>query len=149
MIKSDFGIVAVMTFMGIASLCLITGCDINGSDSADSPITVSPSSVTLTKGQSQEFTASGGYEYTWSMSQSGGKLNTTKGPSVVFTLLSTNGTMPIKVIAKSTISGTSSGTPSTTNSTGTTAYEVEGYAEVFWPVGSATSTNSSSSTNSP
>ena len=98
--------------IAIAGSLLWSGCD---TDSADSPITVTPNSATLTPGHSQQFTASGGYEYTWSLdpNDGSGKLNTTKGETVVYTCLSTNiGTMPKTINVASTITGSSSGTTS-------------------------------------
>lgn len=142
--SSRFIIALCASVLGIAGLAFIPGCSIDGADSADSDLTVSPSSATLAKGQSQTFTVSGGYEYTWSLSpdDGSGKLNTTKGDSVVYTCLATNiGSAPKKVLVTSTITGTSSGTASTTNTTGTSQYQVSGYAEIFWPASAAASSD--------
>lgn len=59
------------------------GCD---TQSADSPITISPSSATLSSGQAATFTANGGFEYTWALSTDGwGTLNRRTGSSVTYT----------------------------------------------------------------
>lgn len=142
--KRKFTAIALLcsVLSGVAGLAFMCGCSIDGADSADSDITVSPSSATLSKGQSQTFTASGGYEYTWTLSpdDGSGKLNTTKGESVVYTCLATNiGTAPKKVVVTSTISGSSAGTASTTNTAGTDQYQASGYAEIFWPASQTTS----------
>jgi len=124
----------------------MTGCEVNGTRSADSPITVSPESVTLGAGQSQQFTASGGYDYTWSLNpdDGSGKLSTRSGATTVYTCLSTNiGSMPKQVVATSTIQGTSSGTASTTNAAATQSYQASGSAEVFWPGGTGGGGNAS------
>lgn len=120
-------IVAVLLIL-VSALCLGTSCEVS---SADSSITVSPSTATLTPGEQQTFTASGGYEYTWSLDpdDGSGQLSATKGESTVYTCLSTNiGSMPKKVVVTSTITG--SGT-----STNSTSYSVEGSAEIYWPNG--------------
>lgn len=121
-------IVTVGIFMG-------TGCD---TDSANSSITVSPSTTTLSPGESTEFTASGGYDYTWSLSpdDGSGTLDATKGSTVIYTCLATNiGTTPKKVIVTSTIEGSSSTstTLSGTNTVTTSGYSKQGSAEVFYP----------------
>jgi hypothetical protein len=51
-----------------------TGCD---TASADEELVLSPSSVVLSAGQSQLFTVSGGYHYTWSISGSSTSTSTT------------------------------------------------------------------------
>ena len=112
----------------------MTGCDTN---SATSEVSISPSAVTLQAGQSQEFVASGGYTYSWSLpSPSIGSLSGSSGDRVTYTAPSTiptNGTQTITVI--STIPGTSSGSTTTaTNGTATTTttagYQVTGQATV-------------------
>jgi hypothetical protein len=120
-----------------AGLFVGAGCD---TDSASSEVDVSPSSVVLEKGKSATFTASGGYEYTWSLdpNDGSGRLNTTKGAQVTYTCLSTDiGSSPKRIVVTSTIEGTATGSSSssTSNTTSTTAYQVQGHAEVFYPDG--------------
>jgi hypothetical protein len=116
-----------------AALFTWTGCD---TDSANESVTVSPSSAILSRGQSVEFTASGGYDYTWSLSpdDGSGNLNTLKGSTVIYTCLATNvGTTPKKVIVTSTIEGASAPSTSTsTNSTPASGYGKQAFAEIFY-----------------
>lgn len=123
--------VGAMLAIGLLGLA---GCD---TDSADAPVSVNPSVVTLTLGQSVEFTASGGYDYTWSLDpdDGSGRLSAVTGPSVVYTCLATNvGTAPKKVVVTSTIEGTSSAslTVANTNVAPIRAYSVQGSAEIFY-----------------
>jgi hypothetical protein len=131
------------TFL-IAGLFLGMGCD---TDSASSAIDVSPSSVVLEKGESANFTASGGYEYTWSLDpdDGSGRLSTLTGPTVTYTCLNTNGVTPKKVVVTSTIEGTSTSSSSGTTSNGTTttsAYSEQGFAQVYFPGGNSSSVSS-------
>jgi len=71
----------------------MNGCEVG---SATETIFISPSVVTVTKGQSVEFTASGGYEYTWELTGSGtssnvlGTISSTRGPSTTYTCVSSD-----------------------------------------------------------
>lgn len=56
-----------------------TGCD---TASADEELVVTPSSVELSSGESQLFTVSGGYHYTWSLVESVSSTSTTTTTSV-------------------------------------------------------------------
>ena len=63
------------------ALVLLVGCE----ESEQSPISISPSSATLQSGQSWEFAASGGSDYTWSLRyEDTGTLSTRTGPRVRF-----------------------------------------------------------------
>jgi hypothetical protein len=88
------------------------GCD---TDSSTSDITITPSAVALSAGKSQEFVASGGYSYKWTLQKSGvGYLSSLTGDRVVYTApgtASSNTTQVIEVTAF--IEGTSSGSGST------------------------------------
>ncbi len=53
-----------LLFLGL----LVIGCE---TDSATSPLTITPAHVQLRRGQSQEFVAAGGYEYNWSIEKKG------------------------------------------------------------------------------
>jgi hypothetical protein len=62
----------------------LSGCETESSDQI--AISISPNNVTMKKGESREFTASGWRDYTWSLSEpSIGVLSTTKGDSTVYT----------------------------------------------------------------
>ena len=62
----------------------VVGCETESSSQAS--IQITPSSVTLAIGGSQEFVASGWTDYTWSISDtSAGTLSTTTGDSTVYT----------------------------------------------------------------
>ena len=74
-------------FLAFAALlcAVLGGCDV---DSADQRILITPSDVTLAPQQSVEFVASGGYEYTWSLSRpQWGSLSTTVGDRTIYTSL--------------------------------------------------------------
>ena len=59
------------------------GCE---SDSATTRIAIAPPSATISVGQSITFTASGGYDYAWSLSDSTlGTLSTTTGDATTYT----------------------------------------------------------------
>lgn len=127
--------------MGIAAgiLCAAgalvwTGCDVA---SANESLTISPSSATLSSGQSAEFTVSGGYEYTWSLvagttsstttvSSTTGSLSSRTGNRVVYTAPTSasglSGGVTLRVT--STITGTADG------STNSSAYAVSADASI-------------------
>jgi hypothetical protein len=57
-------------------------------DSASGEVVISPSSAVLKKGESIQFTASGGYEYRWSLkNEEWGMLSSRRGPLTVYTSL--------------------------------------------------------------
>jgi len=97
----------------------ITGCD---SDSSSSRITVTPASATISEGQSIEFVASGGYEYTWSLTEysSGaepyGRLSSKTGSRVTYTSLRNgSGAAEVRVL---TVTSTIEGADATNSSPG-------------------------------
>jgi len=94
----------------LSLLTVLTGCETEPSDQAE--VRITPASVTMRTGQSQEFTASGWQDYTWSLSDpSLGVLSTTKGDRTVYTAtsaLSSDGTttmqtLTVKVNTSSTV----------------------------------------------
>jgi hypothetical protein len=102
----------------------LTGCETRSSSAT---VSVSPSSVTISQGQSITFTARGGYEYTWSLEsgrESWGTLSTRNGDTTVYTSRyspsnSENNVQIVHVTAWIEGAGTtSSGTNSTSSSTG-------------------------------
>ncbi len=108
----------------ICMLCVMgtfvwTGCD---TASATEDLVVSPSSATLSSGQSQTFTVSGGYHYTWSIggassissssttSSAQGSLSSLTGSQVLYTAPSSDtlsGSVTLTV--NSTIEGSGEG----------------------------------------
>ncbi len=102
-----------------AMLALLTGCD---TESADSPVSISPSSVTLRNGESAVFTASGGFEYAWGLDRNDlGTLNRRTGPTVTYTAftdaVSTNTSATVVLIVTSTIQGAGASGTNTTSPT--------------------------------
>ncbi|MBM4143945.1 MAG: hypothetical protein FJ225_10205 [Lentisphaerae bacterium] len=62
-----------------------TACEV---DSASGEIIISPSSAALKKGESIQFTASGGFQYRWRLkNEKWGTLSARRGPSTVYTSL--------------------------------------------------------------
>jgi len=105
---------------------LAGGCETN---SAEQRIEIRPASAILRVGQSQTFTVSGGYEYTWALDPEDGRatLNRRQGDTVVFTLLSspasTNGEPSvIAVICTSILLGTGNGAATNSYTATDTAY---------------------------
>ena len=140
---------AVMLFAA-AGMTIWSGCEVG---SATESIYVDPSSVVLEKGQFQTFTASGGYDYTWSLNPEGaGKLNVRHGDTVVFEMLadpgsSSNGSGMVAINCTSFIPGTPLGSASTNSNSGgysqtATAYAY--YREASTNAASGGSTNSTS-----
>lgn len=128
----------IMMFSLICALCATgtlvwTGCDTAG---ASDSLTISPSSVALSSGQSQEFTVSGGYHYEWQIlsgtasgsnvtSTATGYLSSRTGSSVRYfapTGEGLSGAVTLRVT--STIEGSGAGT------TNTAAYSVYADATV-------------------
>ena len=99
----------------MAAAGLFCGCE---TDAASSPIEITPSSATISQGQSLTFTASGGYEYRWALGTSGlGVLSTTRGQQTTYTATAASGegtNFTQTLTCTSTITGT--GGDSGTNS---------------------------------
>lgn len=107
-----------MVVLPLGLLALGAGCEV---EPAGSPITVTPASAVLRYKQAIEFTASGGYEYSWSTkATSYGFLSGLTGPKVIFTSLYnpegvSNTTQTVTLTVTSTIpgsGGTSNSSPS-------------------------------------
>ena len=117
----------------VAGALVWTGCDTAG---ALDSLTISPGTASLSSGQSQQFTVSGGYEYSWSLQGSGsstsstssaaGSLSSSKGNSVVYTAPTSDtglsGSVTLHVV--STIQGSGAGT------TNSSAYSVSADAVI-------------------
>lgn len=110
-------------------MAFLAGCE---TDSADSEIYVTPESVVMVPGQTQEFVAHDGYDYRWSLNpdDGSGRLNTTVGDRVIYTCLATNvGASPKRVVVSAFIKGTASGA-STNNAA---PYSASAEAHVYYP----------------
>ena len=111
---------------------LISGCE---TESASSPIRISPSSVSIEKNQTVRFTVSGGYDHTWSLeTDDWGMLSTRTGSATAYTSLYDPGTdtntgpktaLQILTVV-STIQGTSS-----QSGTNTVPYQATAEAYVY------------------
>lgn len=88
---------------------LLTGCD---TSPANEDVTISPASASVAPGGSCTFTASGGYDYKWSLKTAGvGTLSSLTGNSTVYTAPSSVATGATQtVMVDSTIEGTSGST---------------------------------------
>lgn len=92
----------------------LTGCEIESA--SENNVAITPVSTTILEGQSVEFTASGGYEYTWSFEDSSkeywGTLSTRTGNKTTYTSMyspASNATDRTQVlIVTSTLTGSSS-----------------------------------------
>lgn len=75
--------------VSLAVLFLCGGCE---TDPASTPIRITPSAAALRINQSASFSASGGYDYTWSLSDASlGYLSTRVGPTTVYTSTASGG----------------------------------------------------------
>jgi hypothetical protein len=71
----------------LAAVCLLLPAGCETESAAEGP-RITPHSVSLRKGESAEFIASGGYEYTWSIeNKSWALLSASAGDRVVYTSL--------------------------------------------------------------
>ena len=79
---------SIMAVTGMSLLAVVLSLGVTGCEtqSASTRVTVEPSAATISKGQSITFTASGGYDYEWTLSNhSYGTLSTTSGDTVTYT----------------------------------------------------------------
>ena len=124
--------------LSVTGALIWTGCDTAG---AYDSLTLSPGAATLSSGQSQEFTVSGGYQYTWSLtsasasstsgvSSASGSLSAKTGSTVVYTAPASesglSGSVTLRVVSSIEGSGM---VPATTNSA-STSYEVSADAVI-------------------
>lgn len=87
--KNNLSIIGGLV-IAVVGAFFIASCD---TQSADTQVTITPSSATIHSGQAITLTASGGYDYRWSLSDRNlGFLNTSVGPQVVYTATSATGT---------------------------------------------------------
>lgn len=110
-----------------AGALIWSGCDTAGANDA---LTISPSTATLSSGQSQEFNVNGGYQYTWSLvgtnSSAAGTLSSRTGNTVVYTAPTSESGLSgsVTLHVTSTIEGSGSGTSNSP------AYSVSADAEI-------------------
>ncbi len=113
------------THLTAMALCLVcinlmwVGCETESV--AEQKVQISPESAQISKDQSIELIASGGFDYTWSLSDSGiGTLSTRSGPRTFYTsrLAATNVTTKIlqQVITVNSSISTAGGTTNTPDS---------------------------------
>lgn len=104
--KHLFGIALAAVAVALA------GCETESS--SEIAVSISPNNVTMTKGESRTFTASGWRDYTWSLSDTSiGILSTTKGDSTVYTAISeapSNSALPQILTVTVNIASTTTGT---------------------------------------
>jgi hypothetical protein len=98
-----------LVLLAVAAVLGPIGCE---TQSASTQISVDPSTATIHQGESIEFTASGGFNYTWSLSNHTlGTLSNTTGPSTTYTSLydsSASNTAVQVLTCTSDVEGTSS-----------------------------------------
>lgn len=100
--------ILIIFILAALSTFVFNGCE---TDSADSDVKINPSAATLHSGGSITFTAEGGYDYSWKVSDSSlGYLSASRGASVVYTATGTNGSQTLTLT--STIDGYTSGSSS-------------------------------------
>ncbi len=71
-----------------AAAVALSGCETESSDQI--AVSISPNNVTMKKGESQTFTASGWQDYTWSFEDDYGVLSNTKGDTTTLTVIKGN-----------------------------------------------------------
>lgn len=109
--------ISCIVITGLAFITAFSGCETESASeepwAANSggggALNISPGNATLSGGQTAEFTASGGYNYAWSLSDtSSGSLSSATGSKTTFTCTATNTSAPktITLTLKSTIQDT-------------------------------------------
>ena len=100
--------IALFAFAALAVFVVsLTSCE---TESVNGSISISPSTVQLEKDESATFTASGGYEYSWTLSdESLGILSSRSGASTTYTSRYDPGSNNASVIQILTVSSTIAG----------------------------------------
>ena len=119
-----------LSILGLATIActaitsvVMTGCEVS---SSSEPVLIEPSSVTLKKGQSAQFTATQGYDYEWGLKdETWGTLSSRRGQTVTYTSLyePTEGASASQVLS---VTSTIQGTGGTSNET----YSITGQAYI-------------------
>ncbi len=106
---------------------VVTGCEVG---SANSAVEITPAHVRLSYGQAQDFTADGGYDYTWSLSDSSmGTLNPRTGTRVTYIHYGSTSNSVQTITVLSSVQG--AGGIGVTNSVGTAAAQQSASATVI------------------
>ncbi len=114
----------------MAAFCLLTGCETESV--SDNKVRISPESAAIGVNESVTLNASGGFDYSWSLSNSSlGVLSTRSGPTTVYTSRSANtstnqATVQVVTVVSSVQSG---GRQSGTNTVSGVAGSAEAYIE--------------------
>lgn len=123
--------VMILGLLVSATVGLLTGCETESV--GDSAVSISPVSIGLKNGEVADFTASGGYEYSWSLAdESKGLLSSRTGPTVRYTDRyepETNSTYVQTLTVTSWIKGSSTGSGDT-NTTGGSSYQATATAQI-------------------
>ncbi len=102
--------ILAISILAALSISIFNGCE---TDSAESDIRINPSAATVRTGQSITFTAEGGYDYKWSLSNNSiGYLSGSRGAVVVYTATGGGSNEQQTLTLTSTIDGYPSGSGS-------------------------------------
>jgi hypothetical protein len=130
LVKTSTSIIVAAATLAIS--IMLVGCDTESS--TENKLRITPARIELRRGESQEFIASGGYDYTWSLEGGGtidewGWLSDAYGDRTSYTSTKNSGSSQTlrSVRVTSTISG--SGTTSTTTGTNGTPSGGTGYSK--------------------
>ncbi len=103
-----------------AMLLASVWCGCETTSSSENDVRINPSSARIRKGESITFTASGGFEYRWSLGNTTiGTLSNVDGSSTTYTSVeapTTNEALIQTLVVNSTIEGSPSGTSTNTGS---------------------------------
>jgi len=126
----QFAVIACLILLAAAGI-ILTGCETESA--SENNVSISPSAVSIKLNQSVEFTASGGYDYTWSLSkESWGVLAARAGDKTTYTSRYNPGTNSTASVQILTVSSTIGGQASAGNEgTNTTSSSYEQTAEAY------------------
>ena len=79
----------------------LAGCETESSDQI--AISISPNNVTMKKGESRTFTASGWQDYTWEFEDNYGVLSNTKGDTTTLTVIQGNSSTNTSLVKTLTV----------------------------------------------
>lgn len=129
--KTRWLIVAMLTSLAVGALVLSGGCEV---DSATMRVRISPESSTIRKGEVGEFTADGGYFYSWSLeNEQWGRLSARHGNPVFYTSTYTPSNEPHSIQTIHVVSTYRDTTDydTDTNNTGTNTPDYHDTAEAY------------------
>jgi len=96
-----------MLGMGAMLAALLFQCGCETESASDSSVRISPSRAKVRNGQSVEFVASGGFDYSWAISDSSlGFISAKSGNRTVYTANVQTGTNPVVVVQTLTVTST-------------------------------------------